>query len=134
MKAIHKPIAAVCILLATAAGGAASAGAAFAAPPAGAPTVTQFQAANQPMRTNVPAALLSAAVISCAQGSLASVGVDILRDVANGGDQPDYVVNAVVGCFGGAGVGLAWKALPGPLKKQAIAMVVAAVIKYTPLD
>ncbi len=130
MKAIHKPIAAVCIVLAAAAGAAASTGVAVAAPQA----ATQFQAANRPMHTNVPAALLSAAVVSCAQGALASVGVDVLRDIANGGDQPDYVVNAVVGCFGGAGVGLVWKALPGPLKKQAIAMVVAAVIKYTPLE
>ncbi|MGW4326022.1 hypothetical protein ACWEKR_09045 [Nocardia sp. NPDC004573] len=117
------------------AGVTTSIGTASAAPAE--PHATQFEAARAPMgpmRTAVPAVLLGVAVKSCAQGALAGVAVDVLKDVALGGDQPQYVVDAVVGCFSGAGVGMVWSALTPGLKKKAIAAVVALVIGISPLD
>ncbi|WP_280259450.1 hypothetical protein [Nocardia abscessus] len=68
------------------------------------------------------------------QGALASVAIDVLRDVAGGGDAPKYVEDAVISCIFGAGVGVAWKALTPAVKKKVISAVVAVVIGVSPLD
>ncbi|MFI6212924.1 hypothetical protein ACIBCD_13100 [Nocardia brasiliensis] len=135
MNHFRKAVAASSIVLAAMAGITTSLGSASAAPVE--PYSVQFETARAPMgpmRTAVPAILLGVAVKSCAQGALASVAVDVLRDVATGGDQPQYVVDAVVGCFSGAGVGMVWSALAPGVKKKAIAAVVALVIGISPLD
>lgn len=84
MNRIHKLIAASSIVLAAVAGATsvASTSVAGAAPASS----SHIQFTKAPMRQSPVAAFLGHAVISCAQGALASVGIDILRDVASGGD------------------------------------------------
>lgn len=84
------------------------------------------------MRENPVGVFLSAAVISCAQGALASVGIDVLRDVVGGGDAPDYVENAVISCIFGGGLGAAWKVLTPGVKKRVMAAIIAVVIGVSP--
>lgn len=133
MHSLRKLIAASSIVLAGVAGATSVASTSVAsAVPAGSSQVNS--SSITPMRNSPVAAFLGHAVISCAQGALASVGIDILRDVASGGEAPKYVEDAVISCIFGAGVGVAWKALTPAVKKKVIAAVVAVVIGVSPLD
>ncbi|MFF5037455.1 hypothetical protein [Nocardia salmonicida] len=67
-------------------------------------------------------------VVLCTQGALAGAGVDILKDVSNGGDPPAYVEDAVFGCVSGAVVGGGWSALSPKARNAVIASVVGGVI------
>ncbi len=76
------------------------------------------------------AAAAIAAAAWCAKGALASVPTSVIDDVANGGEGTSYVRNAIIGCLGGEIGGVVWKFLPGWVKKKAVEMVAAFIIKY----
>lgn len=76
------------------------------------------------------AAVAIAAAAWCAKGALGSVATSALDDVANGGEPTDYVRNAIIGCIAGEVGGVVWKFLPGWVKKKAVELVAAFVIKY----
>ncbi|MGY1947515.1 hypothetical protein [Nocardia asiatica] len=135
MSSFHKLIAASSIVLAAVAGATSVASTSVAsAIPVSASQSNISASSTTPMRESPVAAFLGHAVISCAQGALASVAIDVLRDVAGGGDAPKYVEDAVISCIFGAGVGVAWKALTPAVKKKVISAVVAVVIGVSPLD
>lgn len=73
------------------------------------------------------AAAAIAAAAWCAKGALASVPTSVIDDVADGGRGTPYVRNAIIGCLGG---GVVWKVLPGWVKKKAVEMVAASIIRY----
>lgn len=75
----------------------------------------------------------------CAKGALGSIPTSVLSiptsvlsDIAAGkaSSKKTYVRNAVIGCLEGEIGGVVWKFLPGWVKKKAVSMVIAFIVKY----
>ncbi|WP_018157240.1 hypothetical protein [Demetria terragena] len=92
--------------------------------------ISRTQAKNSASRAFPIAAVAIGAAAWCAKGALASVPTSVIDDVANGGEGTDYVRNAIIGCIGGEIGGFVWKVLPGAVKKKAVELVAAFIIKY----